>query len=125
MFKLLMVFLGGGLGASFRYGAGLAAEKFLGMPHAGTFTVNILGSLIIGFILAYQLNTNNSLSHNLLAFLTIGFLGGFTTFSTYSYESFRLFESKEYLHFFIYAFMSPVLGVLAAISGIHISKMFS
>lgn len=124
MLKVLLIFLGGGLGASLRFAVGLAAEKFLGMPHLGTFTVNIIGSFVIGLVLAYQFNSNNSLNSHLLAFLTIGLLGGFTTFSTYSYESFKLFEAKEYLHFFGYFLLSPVLGLSAAIAGIQVSKFF-
>jgi CrcB protein len=62
----------------------------------GTFAVNILGAFIIGLIMEFGMRST-VLSANLRAGLTIGFLGGLTTFSTFSYETFRLLEEGEFL----------------------------
>ena len=66
-----------------------------GFPY-GTFAVNIVGAFIIGLIMEFG-TRNTALPANLRTGLTIGFLGGLTTFSTFSYETFRLLEEGEFL----------------------------
>ena len=66
-----------------------------GFPY-GTFAVNVLGAFAIGVIMEMA-RRSEILSQNLRMGLTIGFLGGFTTFSTFSYETFRLLEDGEFL----------------------------
>jgi len=66
-----------------------------GFPY-GTFAVNIVGAFIIGLIMEFGMHST-SLPANLRSGLTIGFLGGLTTFSTFSYETFRLLEDGEFL----------------------------
>ncbi|TWJ33508.1 fluoride efflux transporter CrcB [Geobacter argillaceus] len=62
----------------------------------GTFVVNILGAFLIGLIMEFALRST-LVSPNLRIGLTVGFLGGLTTFSTFSYETFRLLEEGEFL----------------------------
>lgn len=120
--NLLLVFIGGGLGSSFRF----IISKYLNaaslVPY-GTILVNILGSLILGLILGWAIRTN-SLSGPVNLMLGIGFCGGFTTFSTFSFENYSLIKSGDYLSFFIYLFGSIILGLLAVLAGILISKYF-
>ena len=80
------------------------------MPY-GTFAVNILGAFIIGFIMEFSLRSS-IVSQELRVGLTIGFLGGLTTFSTFSYETFRLLESGQLLQ----ALMNALLSITACLA---------
>ncbi|MFN4763303.1 fluoride efflux transporter CrcB [Gillisia sp. Q332] len=123
---LLMVFLGGGLGSSLRY----LISKYLNEASysssiaipLGTFTVNFVGSLLLGLILGLALK-NNSLSGNALLFLATGFCGGFTTFSAFAFENQELLKSGDYLHFAIYTLGTLILGFSAIFVGLYFSKL--
>jgi len=92
MISFLYVGLGGFLGACARYGAGLAVSAW-GVPgHWGTFGVNALGCFIIGFAAPCF----SSSVHPGRLFLVAGFLGGFTTFSTFSLETLHLAQRQEF-----------------------------
>ncbi|SDR70422.1 camphor resistance protein CrcB [Christiangramia echinicola] len=117
-----MVFIGGGLGSSLRF----IISKYLNSDHLlpyGTFLVNIIGSLLLGMILGWALKTN-SLTSPANILLGVGFCGGFTTFSTFSFENYSLIKTGDYLSFSIYFFGSLILGILAILAGILISKLF-
>ena len=86
-----------------------------------TFTVNILGCLIVGLIIG-ALNKGGVLSPRLNAFLVVGFCGGFTTFSTFSYESLTLGFNGEALTSLIYMIASLILGLIAVFIGLHLSS---
>ena len=124
---LLMVFLGGGLGSSFRYLISKylnqsAYSNSLAIP-LGTFTVNIVGSLLLGLLLGLALKYN-SLSGNALLFLATGFCGGFTTFSAFAFENQELLKSGDYLHFAVYTLGTLILGFSAIFAGLYFSKLF-
>jgi len=89
--NLLVVFLGGGLGACARYVLQGTVYRWtgVGFPY-GTLVVNVLGSLIIG-ILMTSFEDRFLISPTMRLFLTVGILGGFTTFSSFSYETVALF----------------------------------
>ncbi len=89
----LIVGLGGFLGASFRYFIStLAAKNFGGNFPYGTLIANILGALLIGFIM--ELSMDSALiSSNMKLFLTTGIMGGLTTFSTFSYETISMLSN--------------------------------
>ena len=89
------------------------------MPY-GTFAVNILGAFLIGLIMEFSLRSS-LVSQELRVGLTIGFLGGLTTFSTFSYETFRLLESGQLMQAFLNALVSVTacmaftfVGIVAA-----------
>ncbi|MGV2803513.1 fluoride efflux transporter CrcB [Clostridium perfringens] len=89
----LIVGLGGFLGASLRYIISIFAAKNLGgtFPY-GTLIANILGALLIGFIMEFSMDSV-LISSNMKLFLTTGIMGGLTTFSTFSYETVSMLTS--------------------------------
>ncbi|WP_109298898.1 fluoride efflux transporter CrcB [Aquimarina sp. AU474] len=121
MKQILLVFIGGGTGSVARY----FISKYLnssttGIPY-GTFTANVIGSLLIGFILGLALK-NNTLSQNTVLFLATGFCGGFTTFSTFAYENHILLKSGDFITFLIYTIGSFIIGFLFVFLGMFIAK---
>ncbi len=121
MKNFLLVFIGGGLGSGLRYLIGKYLNSSLGNFPIGTFTVNILGSLLIGLILGYAAK-ENSLSQNQVLLLATGFCGGFTTFSAFANENFQLLKTGEIMQFSIYTIGSIVVGLIAVFIGIYIAK---
>lgn len=121
MKNLLLVFIGGGFGSVLRFLVG----KWLntsndGFP-LGTFTVNILGSLLIGLILGYAAKSD-ALSQNQTLLLATGFCGGFTTFSTFAYENQEFLKSGDFTSFAFYTIASFVVGFLAVFLGLYLVK---
>jgi CrcB protein len=109
----MLVFLGGGLGAATRYWlSGWVHERLGSAFPYGTLTVNILGCFVIGLVMGSM--EERFLSHpSLRVFLTIGILGGFTTFSSFSYETIAMIRDGE----FAYASLNVLASVLCCISG--------
>lgn len=122
MKALLMVFLGGGLGSVSRYLISRTLN-IAGFPFPlGTFAVNIVGSLLLGFILGLALKTGQ-LSNNTTLFLATGFCGGFTTFSTFAFENQQLLKSGDYFNFALYTIGSIIVGFTAIFVGLYLSKL--
>lgn len=123
MKTLLFVALGGALGASCRYGAGMAAAHFgSGQFPWGTFAVNIAGSIILG-ILAAILTFSWSPSPEMRAFLVVGVLGGFTTFSAFSFEVVLLIERGRLELAAIYLLGTIALSVGGLLAGLRLTRM--
>ena len=120
MKNLLIVFIGGGFGSALRYVIGKYLNNTEGFPW-GTFTVNILGSLLIGIILGLAAK-NNTLSQNETLILATGFCGGFTTFSAFAYENHVFLKSGDFTSFALYTIASFVVGFLAVFLGMHLVK---
>lgn len=94
LFELFPVALGGALGACSRYLIGLLATVLWPQFPLGTLSVNALGSFMAGILLALAL-LGGSPSHSLKLFLMTGFLGAFTTFSAFSFETLELWLGQE------------------------------
>jgi len=94
--NVLFVFLGGGIGATARYWMSGSIIKWTGpgFPY-GTLAVNALGCIVIGFLMT-AFEERFLVTPSLRIFLTIGILGGFTTFSTFSFETISLIQDAEY-----------------------------
>lgn len=121
MKQALLVFLGGGIGSVGRYLISKLLASYNSPIPLGTFTVNIIGSLLIGIILGFSLK-NQTVSQNTVLLLATGFCGGFTTFSSFAYEQQMLLKNGDFLYFSIYAIGSFALGILAVLLGITLSK---
>jgi len=117
--KLLWyVALGSAVGGVARVLVGSAIqERFIGAYPMGTFIVNITGSLILGFLMRYTL-ASPTVSTEMRALLTTGFCGGYTTFSTFSYETLTLIEAGDYRRASLYAVLSVILSVAGATLGV-------
>lgn len=123
MKQLLLVFIGGGFGSTLRYVIGKYMNSTeTGIPW-GTFTVNILGSLLIGIILGLAAK-NDALSSNQTLLLATGFCGGFTTFSAFAYENHVFLKAGDFTSFALYTIGSFVVGFLAVFLGLFLVKSF-
>ena len=118
--NLLYVFIGGGLGAVCRWVASVSFGSTSGFPWA-TFTANVLGCFLIG-LAAFFITSNGNRLHLLLM---VGFLGGFTTFSTYGMELVNLFKADQFKLFVMYFLMSNLLGLLSVVIGYKLASVLS
>ena len=121
MKSFLLVFLGGGLGSALRYLVASAMNQYSKVLPFGTFTVNILGCLLIGMILGYA-QKENTLTSNQILLLTTGFCGGFTTFSAFANENLELIKNGEIFNFSVYTICSILVGVLAVFIGFSLTN---
>ncbi len=116
MFKeLALIGIGGGAGSIMRYLFGMYfTNSSRSFPYA-TFTVNVIGALLIGLLMGY-LQKPNSLQV-LSPILVVGFCGGFTTFSTFSKETVLLFQQQQWVLGFTYVILSLVCCLVATFLG--------
>ena len=121
MKSFLFVFLGGGLGSGLRYLVASAMNQYSKVLPYGTFTVNMLGCLLIGLILGYA-QKENTLTSDQTLLLATGFCGGFTTFSAFANENLELIKNGEIFNFSIYTISSILVGVLAVFIGFYLSN---
>lgn len=123
MRQLLLVGFGGFLGSVARY---LVSKLNLTWHYhdipMGTLTVNIVGSILIGFFLGIFINSD-LLNTNLKLFIVVGFCGGFTTFSSFTNENFILLQNGQFLTSIVYVLGSVLLGILAVYIGYLISNL--
>lgn len=123
MGQVVAVFVGGGIGATLRYWLGGAVYKFMGadFPY-GTLLVNVLGCFFIGFVMSV-FEERFVVQSTLRLFLTIGILGGFTTFSTFSFETIALLREGSYLRGSANVVYSILNGLGATWLGSAIGKL--
>ncbi len=122
MSQVLAIAGGGALGAVLRYWVSTAVYAMAGrgFPY-GTLAVNILGSLVMGFLYIWLLERSLE-SAGMRAFLLIGLLGAFTTFSTFSIETLVLMEGGQYIRALVNTLASVVLCVAAAAVGVMLAR---
>ena len=123
MKEILMVGAGGFIGASLRFitASWLAQFSLFGFP-LGTFTVNFMGCLLLGIWIS--LGVENKTTLPIGEFAVVGVLGGFTTFSAFSLELFRMAEEWLWMNGLIYIVGSLFLCVSALILGITLARQF-
>jgi CrcB protein len=120
--NVFWVFLGGGLGSVIRYLLSKSLYTVFSSAITGTLTVNIVGSLLIGLLVGFEIKS--IVDKPAFLFLVTGFCGGFTTFSAFALEYHSLFKSGDYLQAFVYIIASVVLGLLAVGLGFLIARQF-
>lgn len=122
MRDLLIVSVGSFFGGGLRFAVSkwMGACPSMGFP-LGTFTVNVLGCLIIGFLSGLG-TPNGWLSPQAKLLLTTGFCGGFTTFSTFMNENGSLIKGGDYLTSLLYVAGSVIVGFAAVVAGHLLSK---
>ncbi len=116
----ILVAIGGALGAITRYAISLIPVK-TGFPIL-TLITNIIGAVLIGFIVGITSN-RSGVSNNTILFWKTGVCGGFTTFSTFSLEAFSLFENKQYLSGGLYVFLSCICCIFGIFCGKRIASI--
>ena len=121
MYQVFIVGLGGFIGASLRYIISMLCLRWLGtfFPY-GTLFVNILGCFLIGFIMELS-GGLCPISSNVKLFLTVGILGGFTTFSTLAYETMNMLTKGNYL----WGMTNILLNLFLCIVGVILGKYFA
>lgn len=124
MLNVLAVFIGGGIGAVLRYLTGVLFVQYLKfhLP-LPTFVVNVVGCFILGFVYVLCLE-KFQLNPALKLLITVGFCGGLTTFSTFSFEIFDMIQNVQYIHAALYTIGSLVIGVLAVLLGGYLCRIF-
>jgi CrcB protein len=122
MTRLVYIALFGLAGVFARYYCGLFVGKLFPGPFPlGTFLINIVGAFIIGGV--YVLGVERGvLTEDLRIGVMVGFLGGFTTFSSYCLEITRLIEEAEFMYAAIYFFLSSALGILGSAGGMLVAR---
>ena len=121
MLQLLLISLGGAIGALLRFSMGNLLKIYFVNNFYATVSINIIGSFLIGYLVS--LGYAKNLSENFVKyFLVIGLLGSFTTFSTFSYDVVDLFLSKKMFHCITYIFSSVFFCIIAAYIGMYINK---
>lgn len=124
MINILIIGIGGFFGAILRYIISgffydLYGDKF---PY-GTLAVNIIGCFALGFFITMA-EGKFIVSPQMRSFVAIGFLGAFTTFSTFSFETLALLQSELYSSAFLNILLSVIVGIFAVWAGIVLAKLF-
>ncbi len=123
MVKYLMVAIGGGLGSMLRFWVGGIVSGRMGsrFPY-GTFLINCTASFLIGFIITL-LAEKTHWSPNLRFLIPIGFIGGYSTFSTFEYETFRVIQDGELLIASLNVVLSVLVGFVAVWLGVIAGRL--
>ena len=122
MKAVLIIWIGGGLGSVLRYLMQVGISKVIPVPFPlGTLLVNITGCFLIG--LFYGLDAKHAvITQEWRFFIVTGICGGYTTFSSFSYESISLLRQGNYLFFLAYILLSVCIGLLSTVAGINSIK---
>ena len=128
MSDLFLIFIGGGIGSVLRYLTNLLFSKinFIQLQGIllGTLTVNIIGSLILGFAFSFFMN-KVGIPHNIKLAICVGFCGGLTTFSTFSFETYNLIKNGEILYSLVYALLNVLICILMIVLGLYLGNVTS
>ena len=119
---VLAIAIGGALGSVARYALNVAIQSRLTDPFPlGIMVINVGGSFLLGFLMRLSLETTG-ISPELRLFLTTGFCGGFTTFSTFSYDALTLFETGAFRSAWTYLIGSVSLSIVGSFAGVFAAR---
>ena len=121
--QFILIASGGAVGALSRYLVSIFSKSYVHDSFYGTLFINILGSFFIGFLISVGVSKNMSADF-IKYFLIIGFLGSFTTFSTFSMEVIELYMSSKFLLAFFYIFLTIFFCIFASFIGFSINKIW-
>jgi CrcB protein len=123
MYLILSIAIGGAIGATSRYILSSAIQNISSntFPY-GMLVCNILGSIILG-LLYDNLTKADIFTDNIKAFIQIGILGSFTTFSAFSQEAFLMFENADYITAFIFIILSVLLSISGFVLGVNMIRL--
>jgi fluoride exporter len=117
VYRYVAVFLGGGIGAALRFAVGTLALRFYaGLFPLGTFFINITGSFLIGLLMALFLN-RPAMHPGWRLFLVVGVLGGYTTFSSFEWETFIALKAGAPLVAALNVLLSVAIGLAGVSAG--------
>ncbi|MBR5555765.1 fluoride efflux transporter CrcB [bacterium] len=120
--NLIAIFVGGGTGAILRYLTTYLCKSVFGLSFIGTISVNMIGCLLIGFIFGIASQKTEMLPQTVKLLIVVGFLGGLTTFSTFSLESFEFIKDGKIVIGLAYILFSCLIGVTLTALGVYLSK---
>lgn len=123
MHKLLLIAIGGTLGTLGRYGLGGLVQERAGSAFPwGTVAVNLLGCFLFGLVTAVVAE-RASIEPGARALLLVGFMGAFTTFSTFMYETARLVQDGQYLWAGGNLLLQNAAGIVAVVAGLALGRL--
>lgn len=123
LFNFLLVVVGGGIGSVARFGLSTWVNQLMQVKSVfpyGTLSVNLLGSFMAGLV--WGLSTETTMKPETRIFLLVGFMGGFTTFSSYALESYNLFNNGEVKNAVINILVNNIGSLLLVFAGIVSAK---
>ena len=119
--NILSIFIGGGIGAVLRYIISTMCRNIFSLPIIGTFIANLIGCFLIGCAFGIILNKSDIVPQTLRLFITVGFLGGLTTFSTFSFETFELIKNGKVITGLLYMIGSCLIGLILTFIGYYLA----
>lgn len=123
MNTITLIFIGAGFGGVLRYGVSTGIYNLFNKNYPyGTLVVNVSGSFLMGFLFVLLLERFQSIAPQLRALLLIGFLGGYTTFSSFSIETINLMENANWFPAIVNILLSTILCLMAAWTGVILGK---
>lgn len=122
--EILYIGMGGFSGSVSRFFVSKMASGFYTAFPLGTLIVNITGSFLLGFIM-YSILLGRDISPDLRNFMTVGFIGAYTTMSTFAYESIRLTDTRDWLIFALNVFLNVMMCLGAIMLGKELATIMS